>query len=500
MPGLRLIARHWGLPALLGGISVFGFAPFYLFPIPIFSLAALFFLLRKSGPGSALPASYAFGLGWFLAGVSWVYVSLHDYGAMPMPLAGLATLLAAAFLAIFPALAMWLTMSLAMRWQVTARVRWLVLAPVFWSLLEWVRDWLLTGFPWQAIGYAQAPYSPLAGYAAVLGVFGVSWLSALTAGALSLLPGAVFRHKLEMLLLVLAVWLGGYGLARIEWTHALGEPVSVSLLQGNVAQEMKFNPDKLADTLIRYRRMIQESTARLIVTPETAAPVMLDALPADYLNSLAAHARQQGGDLLLGVPERLADGRYFNSMVSLGSAPPQTYRKVHLVPFGEFLPPGFGWIVTVLKIPLSNFSRGPVVQPPFTVAGQRVAVNICYEDVFGEELIHALPEATMMANVSNDAWFGDSFAPWQHLQIAQMRALETRRWWLKANNTGITAILDQQGRVVARLAPFTTDALRGTAQGRGGATPYVRGGNYPYLTLAFLALLLAAWLGRRSRP
>jgi len=481
---VRLIFLAWGLPFLLGAASVFGFAPFHLFPLPILALAGFLYLTRLASPAQAFRRGWAFGLGWFLAGVSWVYVSLHDFGMMPAPLAALATLLFAAFLALFPATATWLSLRL----QVDDRTRWLLLMPALWTLLEWSRAWLLTGFPWQAIGYAQAPFSPLAGFAPLLGVFGVSWLAAITAGALVL--GRAWAWALAA-----AIWLLGAGLAQVAWTQPQGAPLSVALLQGNVAQEMKFRPEKLVATLDSYRRLVLESDARLVVTPETALPLFLEYLPADYLAELAAHVRKQDGGLLIGVPER--EGKdYYNSMLALNGGPPQLYRKQHLVPFGEFVPPGFGWIVEVLKIPLSDFSRGEPRQAPLAMAGQQVAVNICYEDVFGEELIHALPEATLMVNVSNDAWFGRSFAPWQHLQISQMRALETGRWWLRANNTGITAILDEKGRVRARLEPFHTGTLEGEAQGYTGMTPYARWGNAGILALLALALV-AAWALRQ---
>jgi apolipoprotein N-acyltransferase len=482
----RLIFLAWGLPFLLGAASVFGFAPFYLFPLPILALAAFLYLTRLAAPAEAFRRGWAFGLGWFLAGVSWVYVSLHDFGMMPAPLAAVATLLFAAFLALFPATAVWLSL----RPRLGPAARWLLVMPVFWTLLEWTRNWLFTGFPWQALGYAQAPSSPLAGYAPILGVFGVSWLAAITAGALLL--GRRWAYGLAV-----AVWLLGAGLAQVAWTQPVGEPVTVSLLQGNVAQEMKFRPEKLVATLQDYRRLVLASDARLIVTPETALPLFLEYLPSGYLEELAAHVRRQNGGLLVGVPERQG-GAYYNSMLALDGGPPQLYRKQHLVPFGEFVPPGFGWIVDWLSIPLSDFSRGEAGQTPLALAGQRVAVNICYEDVFGEELIHALPEATLMANVSNDAWFGRSFAPWQHLQISQMRALETGRWWLRANNTGITAILDEKGRVRAQLEPFRTGTLAGEAQGHAGMTPYARWGNAACLAL-LLAALAAAWmLARRN--
>ncbi len=468
-------------------MSVFGFAPYDLFPLPILALALVIRLLRGRSACEAFGLGYAFGLGWFLAGVSWVYVSMHAIGGMPAPIAALAVILFAAYLALFPALAL----ALAVRWSLPEAVRWLLAAPALWLLMDWLRGTLFTGFPWQAIGYAQVPWSPLAGFAPVLGLLGVTGVAVFTAGALALARG-------RFVALAAGVWFAGWALLQVPWTRPVGEPVTVSLIQGNIEQSLKFRPERLMESLATYRRLSLDSPSRLIVLPETALPIFLDTAPLDYLTELAAHARANGGDLLLGVPEREGD-RYYNSVVSLGTAAPQVYRKVHLVPFGEFVPPGFRWFIELMHIPLGDFARGQPDQPPMQVAGQRVAVNICYEDVFGAELIHALPAATLMVNVSNDAWFGDSLAPWQHLQISQMRALETGRWWLRANNTGITAILDARGRVVARLDPFTTGALHGQAQGYAGMTPYARFGDWPALGLALILLVVAAGSGRVAR-
>ena len=476
------------LPLLLGAVSVFGFAPFYLFPLPVLTLAGLFFLLRGATAREAFLRGWLFGLGWFLAGVSWVYVSMHDVGGLVLPVAGGLTLLFAAFLALFHGGAAWL----AARWPGRDDVRLLMLLPVLWALSDWLRGWLLTGFPWQALGYSQAPYGPLAGYAPVLGVYGISWLAALTAATLA-------WWRAWPLTLAALLWLGGLGLERVAWTQPTGAPVTVSLLQGNVAQEMKFRPEKLVETLETYGRMVKDSDAALVILPETAWPLFLDNVPREYADDLIGHVRGRGGELLVGVAERESDGTYYNSLVVLDGMLAPRYRKAHLVPFGEFVPFGFRWFVDAMAIPLSDFSRGDAGQPPMPVAGQKIAANICYEDVFGEELIHALPEATLMLNVSNDAWFGDSFAPWQHHQIAQMRALETGRWWLKANNTGITAVIDEKGRTVARLPPFVTDSLHSEAQGMAGATPYSRWGNAVFLVLAAAVLAAAGWRARRGR-
>jgi apolipoprotein N-acyltransferase len=213
-------------------------------------------------------------------------------------------------------------------------------------------------------------------------------------------------------------------------------------------------------------------------------------VPKIYLEKFTAHVKKNGGDLLIGLPERTDNNHYYNSVLSFGSSPMQIYRKSHLVPFGEFIPlrPVFGWLLDVLQIPLLDFSRGSPEQRPLKVAGQLVAVNICYEDAFGEEVISQLPQATLLANFSNDAWFGKSMAPMQHLQISQMRALETGRYMLRATNTGVTAVINPRGEVLSQLPLFTTAALQYEVRGYGGATPYVLWGNYAVLLLCMLAI------------
>lgn len=482
---------------IIGAITVSGFAPSSLFFLPLLTLTALFLLWsRASSRRAAAYTGFAFGLGFFGAGVSWVYVSIHEFGGMPMLLAVVATFLFCLVLSLFPAAAGLLQ---AGPGGLTRR-RALLLIPALWVLMEWVRGWLFTGFPWLAMGYSQAVASPLSGFAPLFGVYGVSLASVMFAGALALVADVRLqrRGKAGMVfpaIIILVLALAGFALKQVEWVKPLGAPVTVSLLQGNIPQEMKWREDKAKTTLDTYMAMTLASSGRLIVLPETALPMFLHDLSLSYLEMLSSHAHELGGDVLVGVPERTESGKYFNSVLSLGSSPVQVYRKVHLVPFGEFIPfkPLFGWIVNVLHIPLSDFTRGETIQPPLQVAGQKVAMAICYEDVFGEELINQLPAATLLVNVSNDAWFGDTVAPWQHLQISQMRALEAGRYMLRATNTGITAIINQRGEVLKRAPEFTTARLDGEAQGFAGATPYVRFGNFPVLGL--LALLLGvSWI------
>ena len=248
---------------------------------------------------------------------------------------------------------------------------------------------------------------------------------------------------------------------------------------------MKWQPDKTRATLDSYARMAAAAPAQLIVLPETALPLFEAELPDAYRARLAAIGQKNGGDILAGLPTGSLDRAYYNSVISLGSAASQRYHKIHLVPFGEYIPlkSVWGWVITVLHIPLSDFARGAIDQRPLAIGGQQVAVNICYEDAFGEEIIRQLPAATVLVNVSNLAWFGDSFAPWQHAQMSQMRALETGRMVLRATNTGLTAIIDPQGRLLASLPPFTSGSLSGSIQGYAGSTPYVRWGNAAVLAL-----------------
>jgi apolipoprotein N-acyltransferase len=480
-----------GAALLLGASSVLGFAPFGLFPLPILALAALIRLWQNASARRAAFAGFFFGAGGFLAGVSWVYVSLHAFGGMPLPLAALAAALFCCTLALFPALAGYLFARLR-RHRLWADA---LLAAAAWTLAEWLRGWVLTGFPWLAFGYAQTPPSPLAGYAPLVGVYGVGFVAALIAA----LAGLTLRWRRQWLpsgaaiATLLAV---GAGLSLIEWTLPTGKPVSVSLLQGNIEQGLKWKPERLRQSLDTYLRLARSHPAQLVVLPETALPLMLEQLPRDYVDELRSAAGGGRSAVLLGIAAQDAQGRYYNSAVGFAAEDGlQIYRKSHLVPFGEFTPPAFAWAQALLEIPMSNFSPGPAGQPPLRLAGQKVAVNICYEDVFGEEIVRTLPEATLLVNLSNTAWFGDSLAQPQHLQIAQMRALETGRFMLRATNTGMTAIVSPRGRVERVLAPFSEGALVGEVRGYTGATPYVRWGNAAVLLLlgfGFLTPLAAS--------
>ncbi|MCX7149938.1 MAG: apolipoprotein N-acyltransferase [Rhodocyclales bacterium] len=469
---------------VLGALCVLGFAPFGAYfaaylavsPAPTLALGGLFLLWRKaSTPREAMLLGLAWGAGCFLFGVSWIYVSLSQFGGMAPPAAAGATLLFCLYLALFPALAG----GLFLRWRRNTS-RDVLLFAGLWTLAEWLRGALFTGFPWLAVGYSQSPPSPLAGWASVLGVYGVGFIVALIGGLVGLMSATGWRRPAAWLSIIALLGLGGL-LSRMDWTQAAGAPVSVSLLQGNVPQSLKWDPKRLPLSVDTYLSLAKAHPATLTVLPETALPLFFNEVPREVLRGLTGH-----GSALIGVAVSTTGGGYTNGAVALTpELGAHAYAKRHLVPFGEYAPPGFAWFFRFAHIPMSDFTAGPPRQEPLNIAGQRIAPNICYEDLFGEELLGALPTATLLVNLSNTAWFGDSLAQPQHLQIAQLRAIETGRVMLRATNTGMTAMVGPDGAIMAALPPFTAAALVVQAQGRTGLTPYARWGN-------LLALLIAA--------
>lgn len=488
-----------------GAANVLAFAPFGLWPLQIATLALVFWLVLQAQTvrHSAL-TGWAYGFGWVVACVHWLYVSMHDYGGLPGWMAVLAVALLALAMGVFAALAMGGAKWLMRRWSASAGIAALLILPATWTLAEWTRGWFATGFPWASSGYAHTG-GPLAGFAPIVGVYGLAWLSALIAGCIALLPA----RKLPLALTAVLV-ATGFGLKAVDWTSAHGQPISVRLLQGNVPQEMKFEPEQLEATLSLYHDMITSKPADLIATPETAVPMLSSQLPPDYLDLLKNYAQRSGSHLMLGIPVSDGPRRYANSAVGISPAPDaETYRydKHHLVPFGEFIPLGARWFVEMMNIPLGDFTRGDVLQEPFAVGDQWVLPNICYEDLFGEEIAAQLaadrtsgrPQATVLLNMSNIAWFGDSVALPQHLQISQMRALETGRPMLRSTNTGATAVIDPKGKVVAQLPPFERGSLTASVQGYRGLTPYSLIGNAIPVGLALLMLGIAWLIHRRNR-
>jgi len=331
---MRVFNKRHLVLLLAGALCTLGFAPFGIFPIPVLALAVLFALLhRAESRREAGWLGFVFGLGLFSVGVSWIYVALHDYGDMPMSLAAPATLLFAAFLALFPVLAAYMQACI----PVGKNIRLVLVMPACWVLIEWLRGMIFTGFPWLTLGYAHSG-SPLAGYAAMLGVYGVSLVAAISAGLLVIVLRARWNRLGKVAVItLLAVWSCGAVLRGITWTVPNGEPFSVALLQGNIAQRLKFDDSALVGTLETYRRLVLDSDARLIVLPETAMPLLRGELPSNLISQLRDHAKQNDGDVVIGSFDR-DQGGFYNSVFTLGASEEQHYRKHHLVVFGEFIP------------------------------------------------------------------------------------------------------------------------------------------------------------------
>ena len=506
-----------GVPAALaaGIVHAASFAPTGAWWLQSATLAVLVVLLLRAHAGTAGSAAraavlgLAFGSGWFVAGVAWLYVSMHRYGGMPAPIAALALLLFGAYLALFPAAVCALTLRAAR----VARLAPAAPAPcalaaaslVFagcWALSEMARGYLFTGFPWLAIGYAHVD-GPLAALAPVVGVYGVCAFAALSAFGLGALvrrpPAASFAVATALALAPLLVGVSSSGHA---WSQATGRDLTVRLLQGNVGQDMKFDPLRSLAAMQAYVGELLRVDADLTVLPETAWTVPWSATPATLRDALLAHLERGGGLVAIGMPlpGQPAAGqphapRLTNSVavIDRDGAIAARYDKRHLVPFGEFIPRGFGWFVALMRIPLGEFGRGPATQPPLVIDGQKVAFDICYEDLFGEELAAQVRDgATILVNVSNIAWFGDSHALPQHLQIARMRAIELARPMLRATNTGVTAAIDARGQVTDTLPAYTAGALALTIRGSTGLTPYARWGNAVPLALGFALSLSGA--------
>ncbi len=501
-----------GIAALAGAAGVAGFSPFYFWPALPLSAAVLFALWWQApGAWRAVVVAFAWSMGFFGAGVSWLYVSLHEFGDMPVWLAVPAIGLFCTYLASFVCAGAWLQHYLRQRIAAGASLSLLAIMPAAFLAAEILRGTVFGGFPWLALGLSQTPGgvlpAPLAGYAPIVGGFGISWLIGLLAGALVLVTLPVLRHALgrrsvvKLSATAAAVLLAGPLLSLIAWTEPTGQQVQVALIQGNIDQHMKWREEEFVPSLLLHQRMVEASDAKLIVMPETVVPRLLDQIPGEYLAALQAHAVRNHGDLLLGVPTLLAGPDHtatiFNSVVSLGTSPSQQYAKNHLVIFGEATPPMFAWMLQWLHIPMSDFTPGSDAPTPLAVAGERVAVNICYEDAFGAEVARQLPEATLLVNASNMAWYGHSLAADQHGQMSQMRALEMGRWMLRATNSGLTAAINHRGEIVRALPQFTRAVLTVEAEPRHGATPYVRWTDWP-VRIGVLVLLASLVVRKRK--
>ncbi|MGF1548332.1 MAG: apolipoprotein N-acyltransferase [Thiotrichales bacterium] len=499
---MTLASRPFVIPALIAVLAGVGlvaaFAPLNLWPLAVLSPAVLLLVWSGRSPGQAWWLGFAFGLGYYGVGVSWVFNSIYEFGQAPLPFAAALTTLFVLVLALYPALTGWIHARFERAYPSAHALRWVVFLPAIWVLGEGFRGWFLTGFPWLWLGYSQVS-SPLGGVAPVLGTLGVSWIVMLLAGllvfALRVRGPLRWRALGGGLVVVLAAW----GAGQIRWTESAGKPIQAVLIQGNIQQDNKWDQDWLIPTVERYLELTHRNLdVDLIVWPEAALPGRYHIFKDSVLEPLRAELRDKGVDLLLGILYKSERGTH-NSILKQGEDV-EVYHKRHLVPFGEYIPlrDWLNWLGDMVILPAADITPGSEATL-LTAAGQPVAASICYEAAYGAEMADRLPQATLLVNVSNDAWFGDSFAPWQHLQIAQMRALELGRPMLRATNSGISAMIDHRGKVLVQSPQFKIAVVHGDITPQQGATPFVRFRHWPVLSLAGLLVLLAGAYARYAR-
>lgn len=491
-----------------GAVLPAAFAPFGMWPVAILSPAILFFLWRRASVREATAIGFAYGIGTYTTGTYWLYTSIHGFGQAPVWLALILMAALIVLMATYTALLGWLTVRFLPRSPV---LRWLCGVPALWVLLEWVRGWFLSGFGWLSIGYSQTD-TIFSGFAPIGGMLLISLIMVMMAGAIIVWLDSQGSTKRWVLVAMITPALIGFGLSQIEWTRSAGPERRVAIVQGAIPQDQKWLADNRELTLTLYRDLTEQALpSDLIIWPEAAIPDLANHV-VPYLVEIGTLARDAGAALAMGLirsePGESVDPlspvdpppQYFNSILAWDENL-QWYDKHHLVPFGEFFPVSATirqWL-RLMNLPYADFTRGAVAQPPLNLAGLRFAASICYEDAYATSLHAAVRSSQALLNVTNDAWFGRSTARYQHLQIARMRSIESRRYQLRAANDGVSAVIDPHGQVQASAPEYQSAVLRATMVPREGLTPYLQFGNVPVLGFSLLLLAIALWQRRRER-
>ncbi|MBQ0763447.1 apolipoprotein N-acyltransferase [Marinobacter psychrophilus] len=491
-----LSANRWLGAALLliaGGLQTLTFAPYYLWWLGPVSILLILLVCVPLASSQLFRAGWLTGLGLFASGASWVYVSISQYGNTSQWIAIVLTALFVAGLALFHGLAFWFWGKLAR----SSAVRRLLLFPAIWLLGDWLRGWVLTGFPWLYLGTAHTD-GPLAGLAPLGGVHLVTLAIITTAvaayGALWLILQTRHTFAATVVVAGLFPWLIAPALNRTDWTTLAQEPTSVAAMQGNIPQQIKWDPEFLKDQIVAYLGMTEDHwNTDIILWPETAIPI-----PQDKAGKIIDHINErlgQNSTLITGIPwygfsERSEGFTYHNSITALGAGE-GIYHKQKLVPFGEYVPleKYLRGLIGFFDLPMSSFTPGPKNQSALNANGLRVMPFICYEVAYPDFLARNALNADLLLTISNDGWFGDSIGPLQHLQLARMRALETGRYMLRGTNNGVTAIINNKGQITERIPQFERAVMTGQIYGASGSTPYMVTSSWPVLTFALILIV-----------
>jgi len=490
--------------ALMAGVvCTLSFSPFDFWPVSFLSVFLLLLLTQSASLIKGIIRYYLFGVGLYASGISWFFVSIHDHGGASVPVATLLVSLFALAVALLWALQGYVYLNFFR----TVPLGLLLAFPAVWLMREWTMSWLFSGFPWLLMGYSQID-TFLVGFAPVLGVYGLSALMLFTVTSIfslfCLITSATDNHNTGRragamtFLAVLVCWITGALLERYEFTDG-NRWVSVSAVQGNIDQESKWTRRMVLPILETYKRLSSTEWGReLIVWPE-AAITLFRQNAFGHIDELDQLARKSGSSLVLGIPDRDDSGGFQNSAIAIGQGKGR-YVKRHLVPFGEYVPleDQLRGVISFLDLPMSHNQPGPANQAPLMAGDLTLSVSICYEVVFGDLVRSTVANPDLLITISNDTWFGDSIGPWQHFQMARMRAIENGRYMVRATNNGVTAIIDEKGRVRDVLPQFQRGVLRGEVRVMTGTTPYARMGSAPILGAALLVVLCLGWVSRRS--
>jgi len=471
---------------ILGSAMSLAFAPFGVSVLTPLLLLPLLYICMTVSPRDAGGHAFWFGLGMFLTGTYWIYISVHVFGNAALWIALLLMIGLAMIMATFLYIAGWLISRLS------HGEPWLMLfvAPAAWVAIEWLRGWVFTGFPWLAIGYAQVD-GWLSGWAPVLGVYGVSFMLMISTTSVIVVFMSNGVPRMAGLAALIIPWLAGGMLQTVDWTEGDAEKVRTSIVQAGVSQDKKWDRNQLQPIMEFYRRStLSVADSKIVVWPEVAIPAVDDRV-ADYIELLRNDLSRREQSIVFGILERGAKAEIYNSVILLGGPERQSYRKRHLVPFGEYFPVPSGvrkWM-KMQNLPHADLAAGAAIQPLLVAAnGVKLAVAICYEDAYGAEQLYAFPEANLLINVSNDGWFGDSIAPHQHLEIARMRALEVGRYAIRSTNTGISAFIGPKGELLAVGEQFEPQVMTADIESRRGTTPYGHIGNWPIIGFCFVII------------